>query len=89
MIFPLAWLVKKPKTEKKKKKKEFQAMYMVFWELIWSNALIILKKNEIIILKKKNLYNLGIFKSSMNHIKQSYYNKIAWNINKKYIFYNI
>jgi hypothetical protein len=54
---------------------------MVYWEPIWSNALIILKKNETIILKKKT-YNLGIFKSSMNHIKQSYYNKIAWNINK-------
>lgn len=80
MIFPLAWLVKKPK--KKKKQTKFQAMYMVYWEPIWSNALIILKKNETIILKKKKTYNLGIFKSSMNHIKQSYYNKIAWNINK-------
>jgi hypothetical protein len=32
-------------------------------------------------IEKKKTYNLGIFKSSMNHIKQSYY-KIAWNINK-------
>ena len=70
------------KTKKKKKQTKFQAMYMVYWEPIWSNALIILKKNETIILKKKKTYNLGIFKSSMNHIKQSYYNKIAWNINK-------
>jgi hypothetical protein len=30
-------------------------MYMVYWEPIWSNALIILKKNETIIFKKKNL----------------------------------
>jgi hypothetical protein len=28
-------------------------MYMVYWEPIWSNALIILKKNETIIFKKK------------------------------------